>query len=770
MSRVKPSGDPPLAECPPVVSVALIGNPNTGKSTLFGELVGSHQRVGNYPGVTVEKKTGEMTFAGQRYEIVDLPGLYSLAPHSRDEMVVVDLLLGRRKDAPPVDVVLCILDAANLHRGLYLLGQLLELGLPTVVALNKLDVARKGGLTLDIDELRTRLPAPVVAIQANRRIGISDLTKALSRVRNEAPVARMPMFPEVFDEEVMRLAPSLDAYCGKANSRGLCSRWLAERMLLDANGYLEGLVLDGDGSLKASLRTARERLAAGGCPMPDIEPQVRYEWAHRLLDGVLTLPERRPTTATDRIDHVLTHPVWGAAIFAVVMVVVFQSVFVGAAPLADWIDQGFAALGKALVAAMAGTSLAGGALESLLIKGILGGVGGVLSFLPQILILFFFIAILEGCGYMARAAFLMDKVMVRVGLNGKAFIPLLSSFACAIPGIMATRVIGNERDRLTTILVAPLMTCSARLPVYALLIAAFIPAKSYAGGLLNLQGLTLAGLYLLGIVAAIVVALLLKRTLLRGESPPFLMELPSYEWPSPQAVLHRVVQRAWIFVRTAGGAILAVSVLAWAALYYPHNAEVVERPFQARRQTIEEQLAAMDVLRNTGTSNESRQSLEADLVQLDREIQGAYERQSVLASMGRAIEPAVRPLGWDWRIGSAVIASFPAREAVVATLGVIFNLGEQPDAETDHAATHLTAQLRAATWEGTDRPLFTVPVALSIMVFFALCAQCVATLAVIRRETNSWRWPAFAFGYMTALAYVGAFITYQLGTWLGGAG
>jgi ferrous iron transport protein B len=766
MSRVKPSGDPPPADGSPVVSVALVGNPNTGKSTLFGALVGSHQRVGNYPGVTVEKKTGEMTFAGRRYEIVDLPGLYSLAPHSRDEMVVVDLLLGRRKDAPPVDVVLCILDAANLYRGLYLLGQLLELGLPTVVALNKLDVARKGGLTLDIDEMQTRLPAPVVAIQANRRIGISDLTNALSRIRDETPVARMPIFPEVFDEEVTRLAPSLDAYCGKANSRGLCSRWLAERLLLDANGYLEGLVLDGNGSLKAALRAARERLATGGCPVPDIEPEVRYEWTHRLLDGVLTSPERRPTTATDRIDRVLTHPVWGAVIFAILMLVIFQSVFVGAAPLVDWIDGGFAALGNGLIAAMAGTSLAGGALESLLVKGILGGVGGVLSFLPQILILFFFIAIPEGCGYMARAAFLMDKVMVRVGLNGKSFIPLLSSFACAIPGIMATRVIGNERDRLTTILVAPLMTCSARLPVYALLIAAFVPRESYAGGLLNLQGLTLAGLYLLGIVAAIAVALLLKRTLLRGPSPPFLMELPSYEWPSARAVAHRVVQRAWIFVRTAGGAILAVSVLAWAALYYPRDAATVEGPFQTQRQAIERRLATIDSTSNV-TNADARRTLEADLAQLNREIQGAYERQSYLARMGRAIEPAVRPLGWDWRIGSAVIASFPAREAVVATLGVIFNLGDQADAEEDEAATHLTAQLRAATWEGTDRPLFTVPVALSIMVFFALCAQCVATLAVIRRETNSWRWPAFAFGYMTALAYVGAMATYQLGTWLG---
>ncbi|MCX7424942.1 MAG: ferrous iron transport protein B, partial [Planctomycetia bacterium] len=348
-------------------------------------------------------------------------------------------------------------------------------------------------------------------------------------------------------------------------------------------------------------------------------------------------------------------------------------------------------------------------------------------------------------------------------LHGKSFIPMLSSFACAIPGIMATRVIADERDRLTTILVAPLMTCSARLPVYTLLIAAFIPARSYAGGLVNLQGLVLGGLYLLGILTAVVVALLLKRTLLRGASPPLLMELPSYEWPSVRAVLDRVAGRAWIFVRTAGGVILAVSVLVWAALYYPRDAAVVEAPFQSRREVLQKQLAMPDT-----DDGAARRAAEADLARLDREIQAAYQHQSLLAQIGRTIEPVVRPLGWDWRIGSAVIASFPAREAVVATLGVIFNVDEPFGAGADATATHLTARLRKATWAGSDQPLFTVPVALSIMVFYALCAQCVATLAVIRRETNSVRWPLFTFGYMTLLAYVGALVTYQAGTWMAG--
>ncbi len=388
----------------------------------------------------------------------------------------------------------------------------------------------------------------------------------------------------------------------------------------------------------------------------------------------------------------------------------------------------------------------------------LAGVGGVLTFLPQILILFLFLGILEDCGYMARAAYLMDHLMVRVGLSGKSFIPLLSSFACAVPGIMATRVIENPRDRLTTILVAPLMTCSARLPIYTLLIAAFIPRRTYLGGLLNLQGLTLVALYALGILAAVAVARLLKRTLLRGDPPLFLLELPSYKWPSLRTLLFRVVERAYLFVRFAGTMILAVSILVWAALYYPHGPEV-EAPFQGQRQQFETRLAGLEA-----DSPEHRQAA-AELAALEHEIHGVYQRQSWLGRFGKAIEPVFRPLGWDWRIGSAVIASFPAREIVVATLGVIFNVAEQSDAASPEGESEWLAKLRAATWDNTAKPLFTLPVALSIMVFYALCAQCAATLAVMRRETNSWRWPAFAFTYMTGLAYIAAWATYQVSTW-----
>ena len=342
----------------------------------------------------------------------------------------------------------------------------------------------------------------------------------------------------------------------------------------------------------------------------------------------------------------------------------------------------------------------------------IGGVGGVIGFLPQIFILFFFIAVLEDCGYMARAAYLMDKLMVRVGLSGKSFIPLLSSFACAIPGVMATRTIENRRDRLTTILIAPLMSCSARLPVYVLLIAAFIPAdRTWLGGWLTLQGVTLTAMYMIGIVAAIMVALVLKKTLLRGPTPPFVMELPSYKLPAPSVVLHRMLERGWSFVRRAGTLIVAVAIVVWASLYFPHDISV-EAPFLAERARLEAGLAEPAV------AAAEREQIEAQLSDLERQVAGAYQRQSILGRVGRWVEPAVRPLGWDWRLGCAAIASFPAREVVVATLGIIYNLGEVDAANT--SGTGLDEALRNATWEGTDRKVFSVPVALSLMVFFAL--------------------------------------------------
>ena len=727
-----------VASTPKTLTVALIGNPNTGKSTLFSALAGVRQRVGNYPGVTVEKKLGVAEFHGQAFTIGDLPGTYSLSPRSPDEMIAVDVLLARQADSPPIDVVLCIVDASNLERNFYLLSQVLELGLPTVVALNMVDVARDKGLSLDLERLAEQLPVRFVPVQANRGVGLAQLKEALVEAAAlPAPASPSP-FPPAFVAEVDSLAASLNT-----DRTGALPRYLVERLLLDTSGYLLSRVIGtSQATMMSSLHAARGRLAAGGLPVPAVESLSRYAWATRVLDGVVQRPAVRRHTLSDRIDRWLTHRFWGALVFVALMLLMFQAVFFVAEPASAAIDWLSSLLGELVMQA-----LPEGMLRSLLITGVIGGVGGVLVFLPQIFTLFFFIAVLEDCGYMARAAYLMDKLMSRIGLSGKSFIPLLSSFACAVPGIMATRVIENRRDRLITILVAPLMSCSARLPVYTLLIGAFVPNLTLGVGWVQipwLRGTVMFAMYALGIVTAIIAAWVLKRTLLRGATPPFVMELPSYKLPGLWLVIMRMLEQGWAFVYRAGTLILSVSILVWALSYFPHTAATIDPSLVARQSKLSKQ--------ETGEAS-------AELADVENQIAAQYLASSYLGRAGKLIEPVVRPLGWDWRIGCAAIASFPAREVVVATLGVIYNLGEGQD----ETSADLRQTLADATWEGTGQKVFNLPVALSIMVYFALCAQCVSTLAVIRRETGSWAWPTITFVYMTALAYVGALVTYQVG-------
>jgi ferrous iron transport protein B len=720
------------------LTVALVGNPNTGKSTLFSALAGVRQRVGNYPGVTVEKKLGVTEFHGQAFTIIDLPGTYSLSPRSPDEMIAVDVLLARQPDTPPIDVVLCIVDASNLERNLYLVSQVLELGLPTVVALNMVDVAKAKGLTLDLARLAAQLPIQFVPVQANRGIGLPALKQAIVEASGLPPRQVPSPFPQTFIDEVSTLEAALQNGHGSP-----LPRYLVERLLLDSSGYLAKTRWpQANENLQQQLQAARTRLAAAGLPVPAVESISRYAWAARVLEGVLHSPDQRPHTLSDRIDRWLTHRVVGTLVFVALMLVMFQAVFFIAEPASaaiDWLSG--------LAAEAVAQAVPEGALRSLLITGVIGGVGGVLVFLPQIFTLFLFIAVLEDCGYMARAAYLMDKLMSRIGLSGKSFIPLLSSFACAVPGIMATRVIENRRDRLITILVAPLMSCSARLPVYTLLIGAFVPSWTIGVGWVQipwLQGAVMFAMYALGIVTAIFAAWVLKRTLLPGATPPFVMELPSYKLPGLQVVLLRMLEQGWAFIYRAGTLILCVAILVWALSYFPRHPSQVPAALLQRQAELEQS---------------TTKDAQAELAAVENQIAARYLETSYLGRMGKLIEPVVRPLGWDWRIGCAAIASFPAREVVVATLGVIYNLGEGQDENS----ADLRQTLQDATWDGTGRKVFNLPVALSIMVFFALCAQCVSTLAVIRRETASWAWPVFTFTYMTALAYVGALLTYQIG-------
>lgn len=734
----------PIASDKSTWTIALVGNPNTGKSTLFGALSGVAQRTGNYPGVTVEKKIGEIVHDGRRWLLVDLPGTYSLAPRSLDEMVTVDILMGRRDDVPPPDVIVCVAAAGNLSRNLYLASQLLELGRPVVVALTMNDLAEAEGTNVDVQALARNLGVPVVPVQARRGEGLEALKDAVEKAGVGAAPVTADVFPDEFGREVDALSATMEG----------TPRYLVERLLLDAGTYVEeglGLPDQERDALRSRLETARARLAEAGWKTPDVETASRYAWVARATDGTVIHAGDRGPKVVDRVDWLLTHWFFGSLILFGVLLLTFSAVFSWANVPMDLIDAGFASLGDWVEA-----TLPEGPIRDLIVGGVVAGVGGVVIFLPQILILIGLLAILEECGYLARAAYLMDRIMVHVGLSGRSFIPLLSSFACAIPGVMATRTIEDRRDRLTTILIAPLMSCSARLPVYTLLIGAFIPARAYLDGWIQLQGLTLLGMYLVGVVVAAAMALILKRTLLRGGTPAFVMELPAYQWPSPLVVIRRMLDRAWDFLSNAGTIIFAVSVVMWGLLYYPRLSAEDMAPLATRR---EHALAEMEAAKSAGDEEQAAAAAAAVKVVEDH-IAGAQQRQSVLGRMGRWIEPVVRPLGWDWRLGAAALASFPAREVVVSTLGVIFDVGDEVEDENEQ---RLVQAVQSASWPD-GRPLFTIPVALSVMVFFALCAQCVSTLAVIWRETGSWIWPTIAFAYMTALAYVGALLTYQVGT------
>ncbi|HET9300505.1 MAG TPA: ferrous iron transport protein B, partial [Candidatus Polarisedimenticolaceae bacterium] len=699
--------------------VAILGNPNTGKTTIFNALTGLSQKVANYPGVTVERKAGKFVLGGRSVELVDLPGTYSLAARSLDEAIAVDVLLGRLPGEAPIDAVVAVVDAGNLDRNLFLVSQLLELSLPTVVALNMMDGAARRGIEVDAEALSTRLGVPVVPLRADRGEGVEALKAAIDRVLlagEPAPVPRIA-YPHALRRALDQLVPSARR----------TSRPELLRALVDVGGPAEQRLTQLSGAFCAAqlVQARREALAHG--PLAGLESAARYAWVRAQLEGSVVKPEVPRRTLTERIDAVLTHRVLGLLVLVLALGSLFQALYLGAAPLVDGIDWIFGRLSDGVAAVVPD-----GPLQSLLLNGVLGGAGSVVAFLPQILILFLFLSILEDCGYMARVAFLVDRLLAWTGVSGRAVIPLLSSFACAVPGVMAARTIENRRDRLATILVAPLMSCSARLPVYSLLIGAFVPATSLWGWL-GMQGLFLLGAHLIGLLVALFVLVLTRRTVLRGEAAPFVLELPDYRWPSWLSIADRLLIRARAFLVRAGTVIAAVGILVWALSYFPRPAAIHEG-FEAQRATA--------------PTAEARAAL-------DGAESAAYLEQSFLGRAGHVLEPAVRPLGWDWRIGVSVLASFPAREVVIATTATILGLGSDEDPGA-------IAQARRP--DGT--PLFTLPIAVSLIVFFALCCQCAATLAVIRRETGSWRWPLLTFGYMTVLAYVAALGAYHLTTWI----
>lgn len=695
--------------------IAVIGIPNAGKSTLFNRLTGLRQTTGNFPGVTVERHTGIARVGDTALELEDLPGIYCLSGESTDERIAVDAILGRLGDDGAPQGLLVVVSATHLYQGLYLLEQLLELQVPTLVALTMIDAAKAKGIDIDTDALSARLGGvPVCPVATTTGQGLDALRAQLANLKDFKPPETPASWP-AFSATAQRLAD-------QARTTGSTIIG-AETVRADVQDALLHPGSAAEQTLAARLPAGaldRERQALFGDERPRaVEARRRYAWSRETVAAV----QHQASVVSRlgaRVAEFINRP-WPATIlFFITLVLVFQAVFSWATPLMDLIDSATGALSAWVLA-----TVGDGALGSFLADGVIAGVGSVVIFLPQILILFLFIIVLEDTGYLARAAFLMDSTMRKVGLSGQSVIPMLSSFACAVPSIMATRTIPDRRDRFATILASPFMTCSARLPVYALLIAAFVPASTV--GWFNLQGLVLFGLYLLGIVGGLMTALLIKRTALRGPKPLFSLALPEFRRPNLQTVLIKLWDRARVFLKRAGTVIFAVAVVVWALAYFPRMSADDFRPDPASPLTAENQFSA------------------------------AQLEQSYLGRMGKQIEPVFRPLGWDWKVSSAVIAGFPAREVVVAVMGTLYAVG--PEADEDS----LAGRLKAATWPD-GRLVFTLPMVLGLMVFYAWCLQCAATVAVIRRETNSWRWPLFAWTYMTVVAYLGALIVFQVGS------
>ena len=621
---------------PRPVRVALIGAPNAGKTTLFNVLTGSSARVGNYPGVTVERREGALRGAATEVRVLDLPGTYSVVGETPDEQIVEKALAGQLSGVPEIDGIVCVVDATTLRRGLGLVREVLKRGRPTLLVLTMIDEVRARGGKIEPTRLSQILGIPVLGVVGHRGVGMEPLHRLLPEPSRWAPAAALP-----------------------------------------------------------AADTAEQRFA----------------WVDEVCRAI-GANDLEPDTRTDRIDRVLLHPVFGLLVFAAVMIFLFQSIFSWAVPAMDAIDTSFGALGR-----VSREVLPGGWVTDLWTDGVLAGVGSVLIFLPQIVILFAFIHVLQDVGYMARAAFVVDRVMGWAGLQGRSFVPLLSCYACAVPGIMAARTIASPRERLATILVAPFMTCSARLPVYTLLIAAFVPSATLFG-VLGVQALVMFGLYLLGVATALVSAALLSSTLLKGTPSVFYMELPPYRWPTAGLLAKQVWRSATAFVRRAGTIILATSIVLWGLLTFPH--------------------AAPDPTRTP--AEEARANLEA----------------SAGARIGHALEPAIAPLGFDWKIGVGLVASLAAREVIVATLAQIHAVSDDGDSGS------LREALRADVNPSTGEPVFSLPVALSLLVFFVFALQCTSTIVVMARETGSWRWPALAFSYMLGLAWLASFVTYNV--------
>mgnify|MGYP003334376803 FL=1 len=824
--------------------VALTGNPNCGKTTLFNALTGLRAKVGNYAGVTVERKEGALKGA-TGITLIDLPGTYSLSPKSLDEEVSRDVLFHRLADVPAPSLVVVVVDASNLERNLYYATQVIELGYPTLLALNMTDVAEQNGHRVDAAALARELGVPVLPLVASEGTGVSALSErivtALGGSRREEALTGKSEVRSQESEDRQRCVTLPDGFVTELNAlstaltkafpqRGTSPHAEALLLLSDEKALASGSAHYAT-ELSAAVTAARSRLEGAGVDWRTAAIEARYARIADVIAATVTEESVVRETLSDRLDAVFTHKVWGLVIFVGLMALMFQSIFSFAKIPMEFLSNTLDAFGG-----WVGGLMAPGDLNDLLVNGVIKGVGAVVVFLPQILLLFLFISLLEDTGYMARAAFLMDRLMSKVGLHGKSFIPMLSSYACAIPGIMATRTIETPKDRLVTILVAPLMSCSARLPVYAVLIAACVP-ETKLGGVVGLQGLTLLAMYLLGTVMALVMAWVFKKTLLKGETPMLIMELPPYKRPVATTILRHMWDRSKLFLRRAGTVILGINILLWFLATYPKSdkaevqmpkmlvsmlrpiypevktledaakkiAELKEAAAKAKAKAEEEAAKAPKVSppspptgeragvrgqtppsqlgtpTNSATPTPHPQSLSPAggeggppqvvetllerLEALENEIQGAKLRHSFAGRLGHLIEPAIAPLGFDWKMGIGIVASFAAREVFVSTMSVVYNVGETDT--KDSAATASLARVMQDEKRADGQPVYTPLVGITLMVFYVFALQCVSTIAVVRRETNSWKWPVIQWLYMAALAWGMAFLTYHSGKFLG---
>ena len=731
----------------PAPYVVLTGNPNCGKTTIFNALTGLRAKVGNYAGVTVERKEGSLRGAPADLPILvlDLPGTYSLSPKSLDEQISRDVLFHRLNEVPAPTLVVVVIDASNLERNLYYATQVIELGYPTVVALNMIDVAAENGHDIDVELLKKSLGVPVLSLVGNSGKGIPELREALVReIRRGGRASAAVLFgelPEIMRAELAPLSVELEKDFPR---RQTSSQAEALLVLTDEKVVQESTYAD---RLRNLVASARQRLEAAGLDWRSAGIEARYARIGEIHRIVVKEKAVEGETASDKLDRVLTHKVWGMLIFVAIMTLMFFSIFSFAKIPMDLLQGTVAAIGVKV-----GSWIPPGALQSLLVNGVIKGVGAVVVFIPQICLLFFFIGLLEDTGYMSRAAFLMDRLMSRVGLHGKSFIPMLSSFACAIPGIMATRTIETPKDRLVTILVAPLMSCSARLPVYTLLIAACFPNQRWTSTVVMLS------MYLLGLVMALAMAWLFKKTLLKGETPMLIMELPPYKRPVLLVVLRHMWDRSKLFLKRAGTVILGINIILWFLASYPKNA-VLEKTFDGQRRAVETSRPA-----GVTGDKEIQAARDKQLAEINVQASGERLRHSFAGRMGQAIEPLISPLGFDWKMGIGIISSFAAREVFVSTMSIVYNVAEGDDEEshTKDLAETLQQQRRP---DGT--PVYTSLTSITLMVFYVLAMQCISTVAVVRRETNSWKWPLFQWVYMGVLAWGMAFLTYHGGHLLG---